>query len=59
MFGVIKCLCQVITKFDGVIAGSSQNEKENAHSPSVCNFLVKVKSFMTSLQLKIYLEKSV
>ena len=35
MFGVIKCLCQVITKFDGVIAGSSPNEKENAHSPNV------------------------
>ena len=34
MFGVIKCLCQVVTKFDGVIAGSSQN----AHSPNVPMF---------------------
>ena len=59
MFGVIKCLCQVITKFDGVIAGSSPNEKENAHSPNVPMLLLKVKSFMRSLQVKIYLEKSV
>ena len=35
LFGVIKCLSQVITKFDDVIAGSSPNEKENAHSPNV------------------------
>ena len=33
MFGVIKCLSQVITKFDSVITGSSPNEKENSHSP--------------------------
>ena len=41
MFGVIKCLSQVITKFDGVIAGSSPNEKENAHSPNVPMFSPK------------------
>ena len=35
MFGVIKYLSQVITKFDDVIAGSSPNVKENAHSPNV------------------------
>ena len=59
MFGVIKYLSQVITKFDDVIAGSSPNEKENAHSPNVPMFSPKVKSFMRSLQVKIYLEKSV
>ena len=41
MFGVIKCLSQVITKFDGVIAGSSLNDKENAHSPNVPMFSPK------------------
>ena len=41
MFGVIKCLAQVITKFNGVIAGSSPNEKENAHSPNVPMFSPK------------------
>ena len=35
LFVVIKCLSQVITKFDSVIAGSSPNENENAHSPNV------------------------
>ena len=41
MFGVIKYLSQVITKFDDVIAGSSPNEKENAHSPNVPMFSPK------------------
>ena len=41
MFGVIKYLSQVITKFDNVIAGSSPNEKENAHSPNVPMFSPK------------------
>ena len=41
LFGVIKCLSQVITKFDGVIAGSSPNENENVHSPSVPMFSPK------------------
>ena len=41
MFGVIKCLSQVITKFDGVFAGSSPNAKENAHSPNVPIFSPK------------------
>ena len=41
MFGVIKCLSQVITKFDAVIAGSSPNEKENVHSPNVPMFSPK------------------
>ena len=41
MFGVIKCLSKVITKFDAVIAGSSPNEKENAHSPNVPMFSPK------------------
>ena len=60
MFGVIKCLCQVITKFDGVIAGSSPNEKENAHSPNVPMFSPKGEVIHEiSLQVKIYLEKSV
>ena len=35
LFVVIKCLSQVITKFDNVLAGSSPNENENAHSPNV------------------------
>jgi len=35
LFVVIKCLSQVISKFDSVIAGSSPNENENAHSPNV------------------------
>ena len=34
MFAVIKCLSQVITKFDNVFAGSSPNENENVHSPN-------------------------
>ena len=38
LFGVIKCLSQVITKCDGVIAASSPNEKENGHSPNVPMF---------------------
>ena len=41
MFGVIKYLSQVITKFDDVIAGSSPDEKENAHSPNVPMFSPK------------------
>ena len=41
LFGVIKCLSQVITKFDSVFAGSSPNEKENAHSPNVPMFSPK------------------
>ena len=41
MFGVIKSLSQVITKFDDVIAGSSPNEKENAHSPNEPMFFPK------------------
>ena len=38
LFGVIKCLSQVITKFDSVFAGSSPNENENVHSPNVPMF---------------------
>ena len=41
MFGFIKSLSQVITRFDGVIASSSPNEKENAHSPNVPMFSPK------------------
>ena len=41
MFGVIKCLSQVITKFDRVFAGSSPNENGNAHSPNVPMFYPK------------------
>ena len=41
MFGVIKYLSQVITKFDDIIAGSSPNEKENAYSPNVPMFSPK------------------
>lgn len=41
MFGVIKCLSQVITKFDSVFAGSSPNEKENSRSPNVPMFSPK------------------
>ena len=41
LFGVIKCLSQVITKFDSVIAGSLPNEKENGHSPNVPMFSPK------------------
>ena len=41
MFGVIKCLSQVITKFDSVFAGSSPNENENALSPNVPMFSPK------------------
>ena len=41
LFGVIKCLSQVITKFDSVFAGSSPNEKENGHSPNVPMFSPK------------------
>ena len=41
MFGVIKCLSQVITKFDSVFAGSSPNENENVHSPNVPMFSPK------------------
>ena len=50
MFGVIKYLSQVITKFDDVIAGSSSNEKENAHSPNVK--LKKKNSWRLSLIVK-------
>ena len=41
LFGVIKCLSQVITKFDNVFVGSSPNENENAHSPNVAMFSPK------------------
>ena len=41
MFGVFKCLSQVITKFDNVLAGSSPNENENAHSSNVPKFSPK------------------
>ena len=41
LFGVIKCLSQVITKFDSVFAGSSPNENENVHSPNVPMFSPK------------------
>ena len=41
LFGVIKCLSQVITKFDSVFAGSSPNENENALSPNVPMFSPK------------------
>ena len=37
----IKCLSQVITKFDSVFAGSSPNENGNAHSPNVPMFSFK------------------
>ena len=59
MFGVIKCLSQVITKFDGVIAGSSPNEKENAHSPNVPIFPPKSEVIYEKSSSEIYLEKSV
>ena len=38
---LLECLSQVVTKFDGVIARSSPNEKENAHSPNVPMFSPK------------------
>ena len=41
LFVVIKCLSQVITKFDSVFAGSSPNENENALSPHVPMFSPK------------------
>ena len=41
MFGVIKCLSQVITKFDRVFAGSLPNAKENAHLLNVPIFSPK------------------
>ena len=41
LFVGIKCLSQVITKFDNVSAGSSLNENENAHSPNVPMFSPK------------------
>ena len=41
LFGVIKCVSKVITKFDGVIAGSSPNENENVYSPNVPMFSPK------------------
>ena len=59
MFGVIKCLSQVITKFDGVIAGSSPNEKENAHSPNVPMSSPKGEVIYEKSSSEIYLEKSV
>ena len=59
MFGGIKCLSQVITKFDGVIAGSSPNEKENAHSPNVPMFPPKSEVIYEKSSSEIYLEKSV
>ena len=34
LFGVIKSLSQVITKFDSVFPGSLPTENENAHSPN-------------------------
>ena len=59
MFGVIKCLSQIITKFDAVIAGSSPNEKENAHSPNVPMFPPKSEVIYEKSSSEIYLEKSV
>ena len=57
---LLECLSQVVTKFDGVIARSSPNEKENAHSPNVPMFSPKGEVIHEiSLQVKIYLEKSV
>ena len=41
LFGVIKCLSQVITKFDSAFAGSSPNENENGLSPNVLMFSYK------------------
>ena len=41
LLGVIKCLSQVITKFDSLFAGSSPNENENVHSPNVPMFSPK------------------
>ena len=41
LIGVIKCLSQVITKFDNVFAESSPNENENAPSPTVPMFSPK------------------
>ena len=59
MFGFIKSLSQVITRFDGVIASSSPNEKENAHSPNVPMFSPKSEVIYEKSSVKIYLEKSV
>ena len=47
LFGVIKCLSQVTTKFDSVIAGSSPNENENAHSQNVLMFSPKSEKYST------------
>ena len=41
LFGVMKCLSQVIKKFDNVFAESSPNENENAPSPTVPMFSPK------------------
>ena len=41
LFGVMKCLSQVITKFDNVFAGSSPYENENAQLPNVPMFSPK------------------
>ena len=50
-----------LTKFDGVIAGSSPNEKENVHSPNGPVFSPKSEVICEkfSSEVKIYLEKSV
>ena len=59
MFGVIKCLSQVITKFDSVFAGSSPNENENAHSPNVPVSSPKSEVIYEKSSSENYLEKSV
>ena len=59
LFGVVQCLSQVITKFDNVFAGSLQMKKKMLIRQMYLGFLLKETLFMTSLQLKIYLEKSV
>ena len=63
MFGVIKCLSQVITKFDSVFAGSSPNENENVHSPNVPMFspkreVIYEKSSSENLSPKVSMKES-
>ena len=60
MFGVFKCLSQVITKFDNVLAGSSPNE--NAHSSNVPMFspkseVIYEKSLSESLSPEVSLKE--
>ena len=62
MFGVVKCISQVITKFDSVFAGSSPNENENVHSPNVPMFspkreVIYDKSSSENLSRKVTIEE--